>query len=280
MARFNNILRTKFSKENRRKINECLLKWERSGSLIGKAVPKNIKNEIFLSTKHFKLLLDVILENNDQEIPDLENAFVLKCRTMKRKGGRVKVVPLPRVIGRAVNRNYFEDWLFEKYCRIYFDCIEDVTEFIDRAIEGVPLTTNEKKIFLNSWIAWATWDEDGSDLPFSFLRSRDPNEIISCLGLDLKRKGQSIILLTYSREKSRLPIYRATIADAELFTPFDPVIEGNKCFGRTRPWPIEVFFNMGEYDEMNPPWIPVSRPESIHGACTFKHLISIDQRKK
>ncbi len=214
----------KFSKVNQKKICTCLLNWQDEGTINGKIVPKNIQAEHFLSTDLLRDLLKVILENHDSEISELETKFVEKCRCMKLMGGRVRLSPMPKVLGHAVNRTVLQDRLFYMYKDDIFDEIDEVRDFIDSLLCGQPLANDEKKMFMSKHIVWAVWDKKDVYNPFIFLQTDDPDEAMASLGLDLRKKGDSILLLNYNRTPYRVIIYRATVADAELYSPFDPPI--------------------------------------------------------
>ena len=250
------------SKKARGRIRRCLLRWQDEGTLSGKVVPKHLESEAFLPVKYMVVLLRMVYDHYAAPISQLEDAFVVLCRTIKRKGGRVRLSPMPSILGQAVDREVFEDRLFKLYQDKPFIDPDDVTDFVEDLIAGKPPTGIYAQMAMNLYdLAWATW-ECGGDQPFSFRSSNSPDEVRASLGLDLLHKGMPLLLLEYERPTRKLDLYRPTIADAELFHQFDPPLLETKAHGYTRPWPKEV---VNGFDPNHPPpWEPVSRPEGVH----------------
>ena len=253
-----------FSEGDAALLESLLLRWATEDDL-GREIVRNMNPlERFLPRDDMRELLLALLPSRDSSIAELRKIYAQECSRHSLRGGTVRA-PKPPLIGRAVHRDSFANWLYREYAS-YFHTELMVGDFIDRLIRGDQPTEFELTILMSAWPTWVTWNEYsfGSD-PFSFCESASAEEIKGNLGLDPERRwdGKALLLLFYHRQLSA-ELYRPTIADAALHRFFEPPPIGNDNHGWTKTWPPGMA-RTGLH--LKP------RPEALHRPLSIRGLV-------
>lgn len=242
-------------------LEETLQSWSESTKTGRIVVPNLMDLERFLPENIMLLLLYTIILNSTGSIENLEQVYKLECQGNIVEGGEIESSVSPALLGKALDKEYFKGWLLRVYDGSLFTEISEAELFIDKIIAGEPLDDDEKIILLGSeYLIWATWSTDpASEDPFHFLRFDMADEARACLGL-AQTMRDSLIILAYEKPSS-LKLYRPTIADAGVFTFFQPPPQGHDAHGITRAW--DSFLNPA-ISAFDPNYSPIPRPEAVH----------------
>lgn len=243
-------------------LEETLRLWAIATDIGRKVVPNLMELERFLPEDKMLILLNTIFLNSGKPFGELEEAYEDECHRHTRAGGEVHSSISPTRLGKAIDKEYFINWLVDVYRGTHFTTELEAEIFIDELIKGTPLDDDDKVILLGSeYLIWATWSQDSaSDDPFHFLRFNMAEEARSCLGID-KKIGGSLILLVYDKPPT-LKLYRPTIADAGIFTLFQPPPLGHDVHGYTKPWDLSML--NPDIFVLDPRFRPIPRPEAVH----------------
>ena len=252
----------KFNHSKRCKIDKILSSWEQK-SPNGRVVAPNILLERFLPVDHMAEILDMIFQKGNSSLKALEDQYPFECHKHVLKGQYVDCV-FPKIVGRAVEREYFVQYLLRMSNAYNLDM--DIEDVIDEAIyKGSILPEEAKNIAMSPHAAWVTWNKtDSSADPYDFVQYDHADEVRACLGLPY-RKGK-LILLLYKVLHSTLRC--PTIADAGLYSYFQPPGFSND-HGVTRP-------RLAQDEELEKiKYKPKPRPEAVHKSLTFESLSEI-----
>lgn len=247
----------KLTPDEREAIDTLLLRW--SVETNGRTVASNIRdNERFLPRRYMLDLIRVLLDARHEPVEEMERRYQKACHQYQLRGGRIRLVPQPEVLGRAVTRQEFVNYLLE-HSDGHVSTEEHAQDLVERLRSGQGIDPHEDNVLLTKFTAWVTWNEQDPALdPFAFMEHRISVEVQAALGLDPRPQGP-LLLLRYRRPIS-LDLHRPTIADAGLFPLFNPPLSTEKRHSRTRPWP---YFRLkepsSEFAKAS------SRPEAVHG---------------
>jgi len=252
-----------FSKTDRQQIGSTLLTW--TAFERGRIIVPNLQDlERFLPGSRMHALLGVVQACYGLPTDELERRYQQECFNHVGRGGMVRLNPQPTIVGRAVDREEFINWLLRKY-KAYFYVRRNVIDFVMRLTGSGSLTETEKKLLASEYLAWATFDASVTSAgPFSFLVYNLADEVRACLGMNPRLRNR-LLLLTFDRPR-RVKLRRPTITDAELFVFFQPPPMGLDAHGQTRTWPRE--FLTGKLLSYN----PIPRPEALMPPVAFKYL--------
>jgi hypothetical protein len=168
---------------------------------------------------------------------DMVDEYGQLCIQHVTLGGKIKAKPLPRRIGRALERESFIQQVFAGNGHIRK---KDVVKLVDRLVTGTTTHTDNAVLSglkMTPYAAWVTWDETtaGDEDPFGFSKPSCADDIRANLGLSTEGYTQPIILIEYSGSDV-LALLRPTCADAGLFLRFEPPPPKFKPYGLTKPW--------------------------------------------
>ncbi len=213
-------------------VAEALKRW-RQHSEQGRVITRNIIRERFLPAHRMLALLKAVCDGPTQPIELVAKRYETACHKHVCKGAPLAPESTPNILGRAVDRDTFIEWLCSGKAGSGYERTQ-ARILIRKLVQGEPLDRIEKKTFMSKHAAWVTWNpNDPSGDPFHFARMECSNEVRANLGL--KRSGQRLILLVYDR--GNLVLRKPTIADGELKPRFRPPRVGVDCHGSTKPWP-------------------------------------------
>jgi hypothetical protein len=226
----------------------------------GRVVVPNLRDlEWFLPEDDMFDLLNVVLANYAEPIDRLQSAYEIECYSHIAKGGQVPSALHPPVVGKAVDRGMFSNWLLREYPHKFIRP-SSVDDFIDGLLTGSPLDPDEKLFLLGSkFLVWVTWNHASpTDYPFHFVGLGLPDEVRANMGLE-SNPSDSILMLVYNRPPT-LTLHRPTVSDAGLFTFFQPSPKWDARHGWTRPWPPSCLGAAATGIDVKP------RPEAVHHA--------------
>lgn len=243
-----------FGPDERKVIEQKMQEWALQ-TYIGRHVEQNITAERFLPAKNMEQLLDVFVSFHNNDIWILAEKYRDACRANVGQGGAIRSKPLPKVLGRAVEKASFVNYLKLRYPK-YFRLRAHAEDFIQRLVLGGNPTRYEASFQLSRYSTWVIWDvETRSSNPFHFVKRGRANEVRGSLGLDPKRSDpRGLLLLIYERD-GHLTLHRPTVADAGLHPFFAPPPTGIDDYGLTKPWPPGI----SGLEDFQP------RPEAVHG---------------
>ena len=247
----------KFKPKQRTAIRKVMLRWSRVE--LGREIVRNLNPlERFLPAADMQPILAVILRFQSKPITSLPASYRDECYLHTRQGGEV-MSPKPAVLGRAVERRSFVDWLYKRH-RTFFRRRAFAEDFVRRLVAGDPLTAYELAMPMSEYSAWVTWDKLSD--PFAF--AVDADHLRACLGLTPPDRwsGHPMVLLVYPRHGG-LTLNRPTIADAGLHQFFEPPPEGHDGHGLTKTWPSSLRKLSAA---------PSPRPEAVHAPETMGRL--------
>jgi hypothetical protein len=260
----------RFGSRKQAAIKATLIKWSKDA--LGREVVRNINPlERFLPPESMTRLLSVIYNARSKGLDELAILYQAECyKTENTLAGGSITIAKPKIIGRAVEKQAFVNYLYEKQ-RHCFRTRAIAKDFVQRLIAGDTMSKAESSVLMSEFSAWVTWNDISSDLdPFAFARSSNLAEMVrACLGLDPENrmKGKPILLLIY-QSHAALELCRPTIADAGLYRFFEPPPIGVDAHGLTKAWPP----GMGKSIST-----PTPRPEAIHAPQLFSNLSSLQQ---
>jgi hypothetical protein len=210
-------------------------------------------------------LLRVILSTSGVPFTIAAQQYQKECYKHQRKGGPIRVVPMPDRLGRAADTSAFIKDLHDRY-HSYFPKMRYARDFVTRLKAGALLDPHEQQLLMSGYSAWVTWESSGpaSD-PFGFLVHGLAIEVRAALGLDQRLTGP-LLLLRYTRPAA-VRLYRPTVADAGLFPYFDPPLTTESCVSYTRPWPAFRVPGNPAVEVIAPP-----RREAVHRPVKFASL--------
>lgn len=223
----------------------------------GKVIISNLELERFLPVDEMFQLLDVVRAAHAESLETLERSYDNECHKHIARGGMIPSDISPQVIGKAINRDFLAKWLIKEYPAKFIN--EAVfEEFIERLIAGGPLDDYEKSFSLGSrYLIWVTWNvSNPTDDPFHFVRAGLSDEVRANLGLE-PTIGDRLLLFVYER-RNIIDLHRPTVADAALFTFFQPPPSSEDKWGLTRPWEPSFLGANAEECDIQP------RPEAVH----------------
>ncbi len=255
------------SSTERTQLEAALLNWSASTG-IGRVVVPNVRDlEHFLPKRSMLALLRVVLTYAKLSWPSLEVAYQQECFKHSGRGGRVRLPAFVRLFGRAVERNYFENWLFLRHSA-RFPTRRDAAEFVRKLVRGGSPTPSEADLLMSDHCSWVTFSLDVHEVnPFGFFKTGLAEEVRGCLGLNPRLRGP-LLLFVYELPSGVRPL-RPTVADAELFLFFQPPPFGIKSHGLTVPWRSEYLkAKLLLLFQLAP------RPEALHQPIRFKELCS------
>jgi hypothetical protein len=244
-------------------VEDVLQEWQKDG--IGRTVAVNLHDrEYFLPRRCMVALLRALIRAKGAALEDVAKQYQQECYLHQLRGRRIRVSPLPEQLGRAVDTEYFANYLYSEYPG-HFPKLEFAFDFIVRLILG-EIEEEDEALAMSKYTAWATWREDDPTTdPFSFVKHYLAVEVQAALGLDARLIG--VLLLLRYRRPADLVLRRPTVADAGLFPHFDPPMSSEKAFSRTRPWPhFPIQHSPPQHGTAD------SHPEAVHSPVTMSYL--------
>jgi hypothetical protein len=261
---------------NKIKIKQTLDRWS-TGSQKGHTIVQNlVRLEKFLRTECMYKILCRVRDNHLSDLETLLIEYKDECTKHTGKGGNVHSSITPRLVGKAIDRVYFYKWLRKNY-KSLFKNQKQADYFIDKLLAGHPLTSAQRAIYLGSkYQIWVTWSSiNPSADPFDFIKYGMAEEALANLGLEPNRKRKKhLILLVYTRPRELL---RPTIADAGIFTFFQPAPPEEEKHGLTKPW--EESFLSVAIKKKDEDYKPQPRPEAVHAASIANLSLIMDTKQ-
>jgi len=239
--------------------------WRRDG--LGAKIVRNLQLEHFLPARLMKEILLAIHRcpiSSSGSTNVLENDYLAECFKYIRMGGEIRG-GRPSILGRAVERDNFLQWLL-KTKFVHTD--SQARDLLMRLTTSGSLSKNERLLLMSEFSAWITWREDGRDPdPFGFKPRMSAMKIRACIGLDPQRRNDSkpLVVLAY-QNRVGLHIYRPTIADAGIHELFEPPHPNENNHGWTQTWPRTT--SIAGFK-------PISRPEALHAPENMASIHSL-----
>ena len=253
-----------FDAGKKSEVEATLIRWANPPGFKGRVIVPNIKLDEFLPKRSMVDILNAVHRSRGSSIDVLEDNYQKECYNHGRKGGPIRSRPLPRLVGRAVERRVFERWLVRQ--GPVLTTRTEAGAFLDRQLRRVALSPSESAIWMSRFTAWVTWSTTTGD-PFDFVVHGVAQEVRAYLGL--QHAGGRLLVLIYELPP-RVALHRPTIADAELFPYFQPP-GATKDHGLTRPW-LSVWGIMSI-----PDYVPQPRPEGVHRRIQMGSLSELRQ---
>lgn len=245
---------TSLEPEQQRLIESRFESWRSVKPHMQRIVTNIRELEHFLPAEKMRLILMTLLSSPDD--PHLsQRSYQSICREHVCQGDKIRCHYQPQLVCRAVEMETFILWLYGKY-RSTFQVEDNARFFLQKLLLGKPLTPTEKLFQMSEYAAWVTWSEESTPGP-PIEAATSAIYIRASLGLDpeLRYSQDPILLLVYSPPPDLL---RPTIADAELYTQFEPPPKDFELYGLTRPLREDL----------------PRRPEAIHSPTHFDRLLS------
>jgi hypothetical protein len=259
----------RFSAHDQDVIRSVLARWQLSGT-VGRVVVRNMDSEHFLQADHVEPLLESLLMSASLSIDALQQCYKKECHNHVLQGGVATPNPTPVLLGRAVERDDFIGWLFDRQVpRVFFD-VSQVEMFVDKLVRGEAPDSTEQQLLLSTFASWVTWHlSNPTGDPFYFRKTNFGDEVRANIGLVPKLRSASGRLLLFVYDGTGLDIVRPTIADAGLYPYFAPPT-GTDSYGLTLPWLHEAGCGpmLSTFDV-------APRPEALHVPAKCDRLRSV-----
>ncbi len=238
------------------------LEWHTGGGHI----VSNLKIESFIAQKSMAEIAGCLIRHSTKSAGVMLQEYMNTCFANVLRGGKVKRSAVPKLIGRAVEKDAWISSLISanpSMSRRY------VRDFVERLLVGRLRridVLNMSAMQMSPFAAWVTWDlsSGGDDRPFHAFRRENADSIRGSLGLDDSSLGTSIVLIEY-KPKAVGELYRPTVADAGLHLRFLPISDPKADFGRTRHWESHPSTINGQAANL----LLEPMPEALHSPTTM-----------
>ena len=272
-----------FSLKEKDIIEKILDLWSKQSNN-GYRIKLNLFLEHFLAPELISKILQNIIINSDYLGEDnntklLEDGYQEICRQNLLQGGEISG-ERPIIVGTVINKSKFIGELKkqDKDGTIFLNDPQEIENFVEALLKPdsnffqIFITQERRSLKLKRYNTWVTWDTR-SDNPFSFRQTESPNEIRLCLSLaaDTRFVEDDLLLFTY---KNDFPIFRPTIADAQVGSYFQPPPETFNNHGLTCPCYLELQTFFPSYLTKYSSYSCERRPEGLHEPIAIDHVIT------
>lgn len=258
-------------------IIKSLCKWANANGYPknkGRKFILNLLQESFLDEQSLVEILEIFHIDSKLIKKSNLNFFEIKlfnkCTEYLLKGGLIEDDYLPDFLGHSIDKGKMARDILNTYKRHFNNNLNKVEKFLDRILDAQDISSIRSQLKIRKYNMWATWSETkGSNDPFDFRQTENPNEVRLCLALDPRSRLDPIYLLTYRRE---LPLYRPTVADAFFNPYFTATSPDNKKYGLTDPNNDDLQSCLEQYLP-DSGYACVARPEGLHEPIEFKSIL-------
>ena len=243
----------------------------------------NLELEHFLPPASLEQIFEVILEDVQalptEDVTSFENNYQETCKNYLLQGG--EITRKPKMVGTAINKPIFKGFLKKQAQERNIILDEQEAENFIKALlktddESLKrfLTEDKLELLVKRYNIWVTWDTN-SDNPFSFRKTKSPNEVRLCLALGNSRgtrfAEEDLLLLVYN---SKLKVFRPTIADAQIGGYFQPPPKDFEEHGLTYPCDQDLQKSLIPYLRKHHIFSCERRPEGLHKSITVAEVIN------
>lgn len=243
---------------------------------IGQIVVTNLRHaEFLLPIPRMLSVASTLWEHRSTDDTSLARHYRSECHKHVLQGGQIDGA-IPRLVGRAVDREEFVERLYEWHGPDRGGPLHNrdlARDFVRRLETGDVLSDAEKDLRMSQYACWVTWNEASPQGdPFAFASPRRSASILASLGLAPVNHSphRPLLLLSYSGS-TVARLLKPTVADAGTYQYFQPPPPG-AAYGRTRPWPAEL---AGTILATTDP--PAGRPEALHEPIVFGSLLHAER---